>query len=67
LSWKLSGGKLVCDKDIFDASKIDNLDPGILSIDFSLDKKMLICTNSSSIYEVEGQKTLTIIKSHHDG
>lgn len=67
LSWKLSGGKLVCDKDIFDASKIDNLDPGILSIDFSPDKKILICTNSSSIYEIEGQKTLNIMKSHHDG
>ena len=45
VSWKLSGGKLVCDKDIF-----DEIDAGILSIDFSSDKKMLICTNSSSIY-----------------
>jgi len=49
--WKISGGKLVSDKTLFDMTKIDTVDPGVLSIDFFKDQ-VLVCTNSSSIYEL---------------
>ncbi len=55
------------EKEIFNASKIDSLDAGILSIDFSPDKRMLICTNSASIYEITDKKTSTIMTSHYKG
>lgn len=48
-TWKISGGKLVSDRVVVEMSKLDTVDPGILSIDFSKDQ-MLVCTNSSSIY-----------------
>lgn len=47
--WKVSAGKLVADKTLFDVSKFDMVDAGILSMDFFKDQ-LLICTNSSSIY-----------------
>lgn len=34
MTWKFTGGKLVADKKICDVSKFDEIDPGILSIDF---------------------------------
>lgn len=55
------------DKEIFNASTIDDIDPGILSIDFSPDKRMLICTNSSSIYEISGGDSEVIMSSHCAG
>lgn len=52
IAWKISGGKLIQDRKIVDVSKFDKIDSGILSLDFSIDK-ILIGTNSSSIFEIE--------------
>lgn len=49
--WKYSGGKLVLDSKILDLATIDEFSPGILSLDFS-PKSILLCSNSSSIYEI---------------
>ncbi len=49
--WKYSGGKLVLDQKVLNMEEIDKFSPGVLSLDFSPDN-YLICTNSSSIYEV---------------
>lgn len=48
--WRLSGGKLLADKTICEVSSFESVDPGVLSIDFFKDQ-ILVCTNSSSIYE----------------
>jgi hypothetical protein len=49
ITWSLSGGKLIQDRQVMDVSKLDTIDSGILSLDFSNDK-ILIGTNSSSIF-----------------
>ena len=49
IKWKYSGGKLVQDQKVLNMADIDDLDPGVLSLDFSPDS-YLVCTNSSSIY-----------------
>jgi microtubule-associated protein-like 6 len=51
MTWKLSGGKLVVDRKLYDVSKIDAVEPGVLSFDF-YKENMLICAYSSSIYEL---------------
>ena len=35
IKWKYSGGKLIQDQKILNLAEIDNLSPGILSLDFS--------------------------------
>ena len=51
IKWKYSGGKLVIDQKIVNMASIDKFSPGVLSIDFS-PENYLVCTNSSSIYEL---------------
>jgi WD40 repeat protein len=51
IAWKVSGGKLIQDRKVMDVSKFDKIDSGVLSLDFNNDK-ILIGTNSSSIFEV---------------
>lgn len=50
MTWKFTGGKLAADKKICDVSKFDQVDPGVLSLDF-FKERILLCTRSSSIYE----------------
>lgn len=50
MTWKFTGGKLAADKKVCDASKFDQIDPGVLSLDF-FKERILLCTRSSSVYE----------------
>jgi WD40 repeat protein len=50
--WKYSGGKIVLDQKVLSMKEIDKYSPGVLSLDFSADC-YLVCTNSSSIYEID--------------
>lgn len=65
--WKYSGGKLLLDQKVLNMADFDRLSPGILSMDFS-PENILICTNSSSIYEVPRGKGSpnTIMQSHYE-
>ena len=68
-TWKFSGGKLIQDKKVVDVSQFDNIDPGVLSLDFTKDQ-MLLCTRSSSIYELDikgEEKPEPIMTSHCRG
>ena len=56
IKWKYSGGRIMQDQKIVNMAEIDNLSPGVLSLDFSPDN-YLVCTNSSSIYELPKQNT----------
>lgn len=51
-TWKFTGGKLVQDKKLMDMRKYDQIDPGVLSLDF-YKNNILVCTRSSSIYEID--------------
>ena len=67
IKWKYSGGKLVQDQKVLNLAEIDKLSPGVLSLDFS-PENYLVCTNSSSIYEVPKNDTaspITIMQSHY--
>jgi WD40 repeat protein len=65
--WKYSGGKLVLDQKVLNMGEFDKYSPGILSLDFSNDN-YLICTNSSSIYEIARNaktKPNIVMQSHY--
>ena len=68
LKWKYSGGKLIPDQKIAHMSEIDKFSPGVLSLDFS-PQNYLVCTNSSSIYEIPKNEPVseskTLLQSHY--
>jgi len=70
ITWKLSGGKLVVDRKLYDVSKFDKVDPGVLSFDFNKGN-MLICSYSSSIYELpisgKAESSEPLMTAHYKG
>lgn len=70
IQWKFTGGKLIVDRRLYDMSKIDSVDSGVLSFDFYKDN-MLVCSNSSSIYQLpingKAEDTEPLMTSHYKG